>query len=459
MTQDLRQSIELLSLSNMELSERLQRELMENPLLEEVSLGSEPNDPAPEFAAPPPQESGDDPEFRAKVSDPPDTGFRKEPVNYERTESKHQFLQNAVEAHSSLQDHLLAQLRLLNLTSSQFKAGEYLISCIDERGFIDEEPRDLLKGFSLSDEELAGLLDAIYNLDPIGCATRSIAHSLSVQAAILRPDDQVARLLLEKYFDRLEELDYETIEEESGLSPASIDAALRFIRTLEPYPGSRYSDRPPAYIIPELRVLEFEGKLEVLLHDEGIPRLRIDLENAESISRKQSPEDKEYIQSKLTSAEWLIQGIEHRKATLLKVMRSILNFQEAYFREGPSALRPLTLREVADDIEMHESTVSRITTNKYVETRWGIVELKYFFSSAVRSENGTEDYSSTGIQERIKKLVEEEDPKAPLSDQAIANLLKEEGIKIARRTVAKYRNNLQILPADRRKRLHRITTG
>ncbi|MCB1315143.1 MAG: RNA polymerase factor sigma-54 [Leptospiraceae bacterium] len=463
-TQDLRQSIELLPLSNLELSEKIQKEILENPLLEETESSSTPE--LDSMQARNETREGQ----REREESEGDGNWQREEDNWREdrtmverqrsdygTENKHQFLQNAVQAPESLAGHLLWQLRLSDLDDVEMQAGEIIISAIDERGFLVEDLGDLMADQDIPLEAASTALETIHTFDPIGCGARDIQESLILQTRLLRPEDEISLTLLKKHFVDLEKLDYRRIEKASEINDEQIEAALQFIRTLEPYPGTLFSGRQPDYIIPDVLVVEVEGKFQVLINDDWMPGLRVNEEYKAMIqSTGAGSEDREYMQSRLNSAQWLIKSIRQRRHTLFRVMTSIVEFQEDFFRSGPVALRPLTLRMVAEKVELHESTVSRITTNKYVQTRWGVFELKYFFSSSLRSRTGADGHSARSIQDRIRLLVEEEDPENPLSDQEIMDRIRAEGVQIARRTVAKYRKILKILPADRRKKLKKL---
>ena len=466
-TQDLRQSIELLPLSNLELSERIQQEILENPLLEDRGEGVEGDSTlagdrelpvvAEVQREPAPEDSEADDGWRSSREE-----FREYSgdgaVSAERTEQKHQFLQNAVKSVESLADHLLWQLRMSDLSDEQVRAGEVLISAIDDRGFLIQPLEELIEstGVKMEDAQLA--LTQLYSLDPIGCGARDIGESLLIQARILRPDDEVTARLLKDHFEDLEKFDYKKIERMTSFNREQIESSLQFVRTLEPYPATLYAPRIPEYIIPDVILIEIDGAIEIIINDDWLPALGINEEYKNMLrSQDRGSEDREYLQTKLTSAQWLMKSIRQRRQTLYRVMQSILEFQEDFFRHGHGHLKPLTLRMVAEKVELHESTVSRITTNKYAQTRWGVFELKYFFSSSLRSTGGSSDtHSARSIQDRIRQLVEEEDDDNPLSDQEIMERIKSGGVQIARRTVAKYRKILKILPADRRKKLKKL---
>ena len=463
-TQDLRQSIELLPLSNIELSEKIEQELMENPLLESVSELQEPDAAAvsgegpsgSEVVAPPERESqrGEteaDLEWWRESSGSGDGA--------ERSERKQQFIENTLTAPESLGDHLLEQLRFTDASEADMLAGEIIISAIDNHGFIKERLEDL---FEEGDALQTGwrVLALIQGLDPVGCGARDIPETLLIQARVLRPEDKSTQTILTHHFSDLEKLNYKRIEKEAGLTREQVEESLKFIKTLEPYPGTLYSARRPDYVVPDILVMEVGEKLEVIINDEWMPRLSINQDYSGLLkgdSNVAQP-DREFLQQRLNSAVWLLKSIRQRRQTLYRVTRSIADLQSEFFRRGPGHLIPLTLREVAEQVELHESTVSRITTNKYVQTRWGVHELKYFFSSSLKSATGgSAKHSARTIQDRIRQLVSEEDPNSPLSDQEIVEAIEKEGVQIARRTVAKYRQIQNILPADRRKKLKKLS--
>jgi len=454
-TQDLRQSIELLPLSNIELSERIQNELVENPLLDE---GPEIETEGEQLPSQKKESATEDVEAEDSWKSGSQTQEYEFPSygSEERMERKHQFLQNALTTHESLADHLSWQIRVSSLSEEEIRAGEIIVSAIDSRGFLTEKIEDLIQGSSISIRSAKRALRQIYNCDPIGCGAQGIQETLMIQAQILKPYDEVTQDLLKNYFQDIEKLDYKKIEKSTGYTREQIEDSIQFIRTLEPYPGTLYAPRHPEYIVPDLAVIEMEGKQEVIINDEFLPNLRVNESYKNILKEKGKEQDREYLQAKLNSAVWLIKSIKQRRQTLYRVMKAIVEAQEHFFQNGSGNLRPLTLREIAEKVELHESTVSRITTNKFVQTRWGVFELKYFFSSSLKSSSGGESHSATSIQDRIKQIIAAEDQENPLSDQDIVELFKKEEVQIARRTVAKYRKILRILPADRRKKLNKL---
>ena len=466
-TQDLRQSIELLALSTLELSEKIQKELLENPLLDSAgefegeapdvqeASGKEekPQQDSPE--ANPDENEGE--WWRDNVQG---TLLRDSAQGAESSERKQQFLENTLSSPDTLAEHLLWQLRLSSLSEEEVYAGELVLSAIDNRGFFTESIENLIQDTDVTPAQIQKALEQIQALDPIGCGARDIAESLFIQASILKPEDTITQELLKNHLEDLERLDYKKIEKKTGFTREQMEESIKFIRTLEPYPGTLHSSKQPDYIVPDIIILEVDGNPEIIINDEWMPALQINEDYKNLLkgdgATSGSEADKEYLQSKLNSAVWMIKSIRQRRATLYKVTSSILEFQREFFKKGSGHLVPLTLRDVAEKVDLHESTVSRITTNKYVQTRWGVFELKYFFSSSLNSNTGGQKHSARSIQDRIKQLIDEEDQENPLSDQDIMEKVRSEGVQIARRTVAKYRKILKILPADRRKKLKKL---
>lgn len=465
MTQDLRQSIELLAMSNTDLLDRIQNELMENPLLEEVL--EKDNSTTPDILDMEKSQSSLDHKNSTQESDEINTtvssndyDLQKQEFtsqqNQEKTESKHQFLENSIQANESLQDYLIHQLRLLKIDEQLFETGAYVISSINDKGFLTQNINELVSA-NYDKSSIEKVLLIIQNLDPIGCGTNDIKHTLLVQSRYSFPEDLVLHDILENDFQLVEKLEYEKLAARKQLDLSVIENCIKKIKTLEPYPGSLHSPPGIDYIVADLSIVENTGELEIIINDDMLPKLALNKEYTKVIDNKEgSREDKEYIQKKMESANWLINGLGQRKTTLLKTMQSILKYQRDFFEKGPVGLKPLTLKIVAKDIDMHESTISRITSNKYVQTKWGVLELKYFFSSSVKASSGDEMHSSRSIQSKIKKIIAEENADDPVSDQTIVELLKKAEIKIARRTVAKYRNILNILPVDRRRKMKKL---
>jgi RNA polymerase sigma-54 factor len=303
-------------------------------------------------------------------------------------------------------------------------------------------------------EEVETAVRAVQSLDPIGVGARDLRECLLLQLREAGLEQSVPYRLVRDCFDELINHRWSEISKRFGISPADGQKAADEIAKLDPKPGLIFSSAGDNYIIPDLVVDKIEGKYHVFLNDANLPRLKLSKAYQEIArdKKKFDGENKEFISNKLNSANWMIQAIEQRRQTMLKVMNFIVDRQRDFFEKGVQFLKPLTLREVAEVINMHESTVSRVTNEKYVQTPRGVLPLKFFFSSGL-STTGGEDVSARGIKAQIQKLVSDEDPRHPLTDQAIVNILKEGGVQIARRTVAKYRDQLGVLSARMRKRV------
>ena len=298
------------------------------------------------------------------------------------------------------------------------------------------------------------MLRIIQGFDPPGIAARDLRECLLLQLRDADQQDTLAYRIVDRLFDQLIAHRWSEISKEIGVTPQAVQAAADEIAKMDPKPGLKYGGPPDNYIVPDLVVEKIDGEYLVFLNDTSLPRLKLS-KTYRDIARDKSKfkgENKEFISSKLNSANWMIQAIEQRRQTMLKVMSFIVDRQREFFEKGVQFLRPLTLREVAEVISMHESTVSRVTNEKFVQTPRGVLPLKFFFSSGLSTTSG-EDVSARGIKARIRKLVDDENARRPLTDQAIVNILREEGVQIARRTVAKYRDQLGILSARMRKRV------
>jgi len=476
------QAMELLYMPLLDLEQHLKEELAENPFLEmteadeqkEVELKEDTQD----------EPLGDDVDWEEILLDGFDVGGRRQ--QYEHTEL---FEPTPVEA-QDLHDHLYDQLRLLALSERELRLGEEVIGDIDDSGMLScaieevvegvnqwldevrpaavetaeriedaherqrelQEVEELFRPYEVVEGER--MLTVIQALDPPGVGARDVRESILIQLRQRDEDDTLAYRIVDEHFDALINHRWNDIARDLGITAKQVQGAADEISHLDPKPGLKYSVDPEQYVIPDLIVEKIDGEYMVFANDTSLPRLRISqsYRDVAKDKKKFTGENREFIASKLNSANWMIQAIEQRRQTMLKVMNFIVDRQRDFFERGVQYLRPLTLREVADHIEMHESTVSRVTNKKFVQTPRGVFSLKYFFSSGLATVGG-EDLSARAVKDKIKGMVSDEDPKKPLTDQAIVKLLKNHGVKIARRTVAKYRDQLGILPARMRKRV------
>ncbi len=436
MNPQLVQSIQLMALPLQELKFRIQQELENNPALE---IAEDPATTSLEEAVPTPEEY----EYFENSSDP---GFTSSSYDESAGDSKRRFMEGALARPESLQEHLLWQLRLQPIPEAAFEIGELLIRNLDENGFDLEDPNMLVK--PEHQQELRRVRAMIQSFEPVGTCVRDYRESLIVQAHLSEEHTPHAEEILEKHLETLEKGRHSEIARKLRISEEELEEEIAFIRTLTPFPGRLYSNEQPTYVIPDLLVTIKEGQLVIILNEEEIPVLGIDPffdALAGDEEHRKNKQVKRFVTSSVKDARWFIHSIQQRNQTLLKVARAVVEFQHEFFIRGPKWLAPLTLRDIAGEVGVHEATVSRITTGKYVQTEWGIFELKYFFSNAVSTTTpGGRQFSKEAVKENIREILEQESGKTHLSDQKIADLLAQRGIKIARRTVAKYRRELDI---------------
>jgi len=457
MTPRLQQALKLLQVPTLELQQILKQELMQNPLLEEVdeALDVEDSHDAETDSGEPTEE----PESEADGEEDIDwTEFMQEGLD--RTyvpaqEQQTEFYEKVPVTRTSLAEHLTRQLRLMELPPSDIALGEFLIGSLDDRGYLATAVPDVADSTGHDAAEIERVLKIIQGLEPAGVGARDLRECLLLQLAARRQDSTLAWRIVDEHFDRLVNNKKAEIARALRVSPEDVQNATDALSQLSPKPGLEITTDEERYVVPDLIVERVGEDYVVLLNDRNVPRLRITQAYEKVLREAKKPgrdTTRDYIQSKLNSARWLIQTIEQRRRTMIKVMNCIIQEQREFFDKGIQFLRPLTLQQVARQIDMHESTVSRVTTNKYVQTPRGVFELKFFFSSGITTQDG-EDVSSKTAREAIRQFIEEEEKRDPLSDQKIAEMLQERGMNIARRTVAKYREQLSILPARFRRRI------
>ncbi|NLY40912.1 MAG: RNA polymerase factor sigma-54, partial [Desulfovibrionales bacterium] len=351
----------------------------------------------------------------------------------------------------SLQGHLLWQLRLSPLSDNDVLIGEAIINNLDSQGYLESSLDELIAETDFPAEQIEHVLHRIQHFDPVGVAARTPQECLLVQLETLGQDDPILVSLVRDHLEDIENRRYKPLLRKFKILMEDLKAYLDIIQTLDPMPGASYGSESTVYVSPDVFVYEYENEFVIVMNDDGLPRLQLSPYYMEDMSLAVKGPDREYLHDKMRSAMWLMKSLHQRQKTLYKVVESIVRFQHDFFKHGVTKLKPLILKDVADDIEMHESTVSRITTNKYVATPHGIFELKFFFNSALEMDDGTQ-VGSESVKAIIKKMVSEEDPKKPYSDEKIAAELKKElDVNIARRTVAKYRAVLGIESSSKRK--------
>jgi len=368
-------------------------------------------------------------------------------------DERRQTLENTLTRRTSLEDHLMEQLRESNLNETDQRVGATIIYNLDDDGYLGTPLEELATQLETTVEHVSRVLKRVQRFDPPGVAARDLRECLYAQLRNLGMEESLAARIVLNHLDLLEKHRYAEIAKALGVGLDMVGEAAKAISLLEPKPGRDYGGAEPAYIVPDVFIQKLGEDFVVTLNESAVPRLRLANFYQRVLNDKTaSAETKEYLQERLRSARWLVKSIYQRQQTIFKVASSIVKFQRAFFEHGVSHLKPLVLKDVAEDIRMHESTISRATANKYAHTPQGIFELKFFFTSGVKAASG-EDVSAETVKEKIRVLVAAEQQGDPLSDQAIADILRNGQINIARRTVAKYRQALGILPSSRRKRL------
>ena len=488
MTPQLQQAIKLLQLSRLELQQSLQQHLMENPLLDEVVTETEENEEAVTVDQEPsdqltasddtgvngsdkPTESGDNAEEFSASSweDYFDTDLRRGETDYSSS-SKEEFpsYEQTVAKFTSLEDHLVWQLSLSGLSDREKEVGRLIIGNLDDDGYLRMTLEELVSGTAYSVAEAESVLQDVQGFDPNGVAARDLPECLLLQLKFLgrsqigslgsRPGTlkgSVLKAIVLHHLKDLEKKQYGRIAKALNISVDDVFQATRIIEGLEPKPGRPFSNAQNYAIVPDVFVVKNEGEWEVLLNDDGLPRMRISPYYKQLMSSGQSgtAETKAYMDDKLRAAQWVIRSIEQRNKTIVKVVSSIVKFQEGFFERGIQYLKPLVLKQVAEDIGMHESTISRVTANKYMYCPQGMLELKFFFNAGLqRADQPMDMLSSLTVREMIRKMVAAEDASKPLKDEEIAAKLRTQQVLIARRTVAKYRAEDNIPSATQRKR-------
>jgi RNA polymerase sigma-54 factor len=458
MTPQLQQAIKLLQLSRLELETAVRKELEENPVLEEVqdvaedASRLEAREANPDEASS--QQDQSDPrqdefEWENYVDQkykPPQSGpgGTDEIMNYE----------NMISSETTLHDHLLWQMNLGGFSEEEENYLAVLISYVDDDGYIKTPLSEISQEESVDEKELEEMLPFLQEFDPPGVGARDLKECLIIQAKHLEEDTNDLVHLVNNHLKDLEKKNYNGIAKAMEASMEDIVEMCKIIYSMDPKPGRSFMPQDTQFVTPDVYVYKVGDEYMVSLNEDGLPRLRISnlYKNILKGEKSSGGKAQEYIQDKLRSAVWLIKSIHQRQRTIYKVTESIVKHQQDFFEKGPEHIKPMILRDIANDIGMHESTVSRVTTSKYVHTPRGIFELKYFFNSGISMTDG-DSLASESVKLKIKDLVGKENPKNPLSDQKIVELLKKDGIKIARRTVAKYRDMLKILPSSKRKKL------
>ncbi len=461
MTPQLQQAIKLLQLSRLELETEIRKELVENPVLEE---GMEVYNDEVRKESETPQQDADMQDPRKQDEFEWDDYFEKQQksreTNFSRNNDEIMNYENIIASKETLHGHLNWQAGLYGFNDEELEQAQIIIEYISDDGYLKTPLEEIAKDEGVTVQDLEETLVMVQEFDPPGVGARDLKECLLIQAKHLQEDTHDFVHLITNHMHDLEKKNYTGIAKAMEITVDEVVDMCKIINTMEPKPGRIFTSNDTHYVTPDVYVYKVGEEYVVSLNEDGLPKLRIsnfyknmlaehDEKNKKEKGKKDEAQD--YVQDKLRSAVWLIKSIHQRQRTIYKVAESIVKHQEEFFEKGPAFIKPMILRDIANDIEMHESTVSRVTTAKYMHTPQGIFELKYFFNSGI-SKTGGGSLASESVKLKIKDLVDGEDPKKPLSDQKIVELLKKDGIKIARRTVAKYRDVLKILPSSKRKK-------
>ena len=459
MTPQLQQAIKLLQLSRLELETAIRKELDENPVLEEthevpepgsqeaadVAEASENSNTPVESSDPRVNEEFEWESYFENQNKPPQNllSHGEDVMNYE----------NIITASTSLHEHLMWQMSLGGFSEDEQNIMSLLISYVEDDGYIKTPLEQIAQDEGVAPQELVDMIPFLQEFDPPGVGARDLKECLLIQAKHLEEDTHDVVYLIQNHLKDLEKKNYGAIAKAMNRPLEEIVEICKLILSMDPKPGLMYMPQDTQFVTPDVYVYKVGDQYVVSLNEDGLPRLRIsNLYRSLLKEDASSNKTQTYIQDKLRSAVWLIKSIHQRQRTIYKVTESIVRYQAEFFEKGPAFIKPMILRDIANDIGMHESTVSRVTTNKYVHTPRGIFELKYFFNSGINKTDG-DSLASESVKLKIKALISAEDPKDPLSDQKIVELLEKDGIQIARRTVAKYREMLRILPSSKRKKI------
>ncbi len=440
----LRYLVEIFQLPVLDLQNRITQEIEENPMLE---LDDEKNKPDKSL-----DEELDETiidkvesliEYFGDSSDIGDYSYRGENKNQE-------FIEGTLVKHKTLQEYLIWQLRLSVADEKDFKIGERIISNINDKGFLATDLSDISSGMGVEYHEAEAVLKLIQTFEPYGVGSRNLQESLLIQLKYYPEKNEWAERVIKNYFDLLSKGKDEEIRKKLGVSHGVIKNIFELIKKLDPYPGHQYETEHTEYVVPDVLVKKNGQDFVIIINDEWIPKVRVNKRYHNLMKNKKvNTNVRSYLRNKFNYALWFIKSLEQRNTVLYRVTSSILAHQKKFFLQGPEFISPLTLKDIAEVVNIHPSTVSRVTINKYIQTPYGIYSMKHFFSTTVKSDT-EDDISSKRVKELIKDIIEKENPLKPFSDEQISEMLKENKIFVARRTVAKYRKGLKILPSHYR---------
>lgn len=454
LTQKMQQALHILQLSGLELEAHVQQELEENPFLEQLKPkedlpAAESKDGISRDEDPAGDESFDLDAFASRWREGQDFSINRD------MDARRKHYEDSITQEESLRAHLLTQLKMWADDEVSYNIGERIvIGDIDERGYFTGTCEEIAGELNVPQAQVEAVLAQIQRMEPTGVGARDVVECLLLQIEAEFPDNEALKVLVSQHLEALKRRQIPQIAKAMKLTPARVEELTAQLATLDPWPGHGFASGPPAYVSPDVVVELVEDEYVVRLTNDLSPQLKInDKLKKEITSNGASKDDKDYIKQRVESARWLKRNIEHRQATIVKVAQAIIDYQLEFMKHGVEHIRPLTLQVIADQVGVHESTVARTTRGKYIQTPQGLFELKYFFSPGLKKDVG-DDQSSKSVQAAIRKIVDEEDKRKPLSDQKIANLLKEQGLNIARRTITKYREQMGILSTTLRRQFN-----
>lgn len=468
MTPQLQQAIKLLTLTHLEMTSAIAEEMMENPMLEEMG-GSQSDEPSIDYKEERLAEQNkeaasenfeertvverDDFDLKSYIEDYNNTSYQTPSMVGSDPEDQMNY-ENIVSQSMTLADHLEWQLKMADLSDMEWKIANMIIYNINDDGYLEISFEEIIAESGAERELAFEVLYKVQELDPVGCGAQNLQDCLLAQARIADERSPLLEKLIRFHLEALQKHDYKSICNATGADEETIKQTALLLQHFHPKPGRLVTPAETHYVTPDIYVYEIGGEFVVKVNDDGVPRLRISKLYQQMLKSSETTGDKsaqEYVEERVRSAMWLIKSIQNRQRTIEKVAKAILSKQQMFFKKGPEHLKPMILKDVAEEIGMHESTVSRVTTNKYMHTPIGMFELKYFFNAGVGGKDGGIDVSGEVLKLKIKALVASENPKRPLSDQKLAELLSRDDIKVARRTIAKYREMLGILSSSKRK--------
>ncbi|MBC8016806.1 MAG: RNA polymerase factor sigma-54 [Sporomusaceae bacterium] len=447
MTPELRQAIAILQLSALELSDVIAEEILENPVLEVADKDGEDHDSSEQ--ADQIEQPGDQLDDYFNWIEYFNNGMEHK-GEYSAAEDKRPF-EVYVKNNVSLHEHLELQLHLAVRDEAAKEIGNYLIGCIDDNGYLCSTVDEAAMMLGVAAEDVAEVLELIQTFDPFGVGAQNLQECLMLQLELEGIDNPFVKIIIAEYLPDVAAGRYKIIAEKLACTTSEVQQAVDCIRTLDPKPGRAFGKENSSYITPDLSVERINGNYVIIVNDTNIPKLTIN-PYYRRMAMDADHESRKFIEGRLNSAVWLMKSIEQRRRTLYNVMEAIILLQGEFFEHGRSFLRPLIMKQIAEQISVHESTVSRAIANKYVDTPYGLVSLRSFFSAAVHNSAGGQDVAATKVKQKIKELIIGENSSEPFSDQNLADILCQHGIKISRRTVAKYREELSIASSSKRKR-------